>query len=105
MPKDLFEFNAQRSFIRITAPEASIFRLKVWRVRKKVVPLQPQVCRRRDARVVEWTALEMRRTLTGTLGSNPSLSAENALRDDNIKSQASLHETNRRTQDVLLFYF
>ena len=32
--------------------------------------------RRRDARVVEWTALEMRRTLTGTLGSNPSLSAK-----------------------------
>ena len=26
--------------------------------------------------MVEWTALEMRRTLTGTLGSNPSLSAE-----------------------------
>ena len=25
--------------------------------------------------MVEWTALEMRRTLTGTLGSNPSLSA------------------------------
>ena len=38
------------------------------------VPLQPQTGR--DARVVEWTALEMRRTLTGTLGSNPSLSAE-----------------------------
>ena len=26
--------------------------------------------------MVEWTALEMRRTLTGTLGSNPSLSAK-----------------------------
>ena len=38
------------------------------------VPLQSQTGR--DARVVEWTALEMRRTLTGTLGSNPSLSAE-----------------------------
>ena len=28
--------------------------------------------------MVEWTALEMRRTLTGTLGSNPSLSAKKA---------------------------
>ena len=27
--------------------------------------------------MVEWTALEMRRTLTGTLGSNPSSSAKN----------------------------
>ena len=30
---------------------------------------------RRDARVVEWTALEMRRAGDCTLGSNPSLSA------------------------------
>ena len=40
-----------------------------------VVPLQRKN-KGRDARVVEWTALEMRRTLTGTLGSNPSLSAQ-----------------------------
>ena len=42
--------------------------------------------KRRDARVVEWTALEMRRTLTGTLGSNPSLSAESKI-DDFLGSQ------------------
>ncbi|VVT14515.1 hypothetical protein SPHINGO361_130288 [Sphingomonas sp. EC-HK361] len=35
----------------------------------------PDTSSRRGGRVVECTALEMRRALTGTVGSNPTLSA------------------------------
>ena len=44
--------------------------------------------------MVEWTALEMRRTLTGTLGSNPSSSA---------RIPDSPHKEGNRTGCLLLF--